>query len=131
MPYELILAEQRGRVGLIITSIARSSSTPLCDQLVEEMKSAPMPLRADEGIGAHRHHRLLRKFAAGADIYGDEGFLAHGRPQERLITRNWERVKTCRKPVIAAVAGYALGGGCELAMMCDYHCCRYGAIRPA
>ena len=65
------------------------------------------------------HHRLEKAFAAGADIGMMAKFSYMDAYKGDYITRNWERLKTFRKPVIAAVAGFALGGGCEMAMSCD------------
>jgi enoyl-CoA hydratase len=119
MAFEYLIVEQRGRVGLITLNRPKQLNA-LCDALVEEMRVALDTFEADEGVGAIVITGSEKAFAAGADITAMKDFSYMDAYKGDYITRNWERVKTCRKPVIAAVAGYALGGGCELAMMCDF-----------
>jgi len=118
MPYENILVETQGRVGLIRLNRPKQLNA-LNDALMDELGDALAKLDADEGIGAIVLTGNEKAFAAGADIGAMKDWGYTDVYKSDYITRNWERMKTVRKPVIAAVAGFALGGGCELAMMCD------------
>jgi enoyl-CoA hydratase len=118
MNFETITLERRGRVGLVTLNRPKALNA-LCAQLVAELESALNELEADAGIGAIVITGSEKAFAAGADIkeMKDRGFIDVFTTD--FITKGWERLAQCRKPTIAAVAGYALGGGCELAMMAD------------
>ncbi len=119
MAYECIIVETRGGVGLI-TLNRPDALNALNSTLVDELSHALDTFEADPAIGAMVITGSNKAFAAGADIKEMQSKSFIDVYMEDFITRNWERVTTCRKPVIAAVAGYALGGGCELAMMCDF-----------
>jgi enoyl-CoA hydratase len=118
MTFETILLEKRERVGLITLNRPKALNA-LCAQLIAELEQALNELEADADIGAIVVTGNERAFAAGADIkeMKDRTFIDVFTTD--FITKGWERLAQCRKPTIAAVAGYALGGGCEVAMMCD------------
>jgi len=118
MTYDSILVETRGRVGLV-TLNRPAVMNALNDALMDELGRALARFDADEGIGAIVITGSAKAFAAGADIGAMKDWGYMDVYKSEYITRNWECVRSVRKPVIAAVAGYALGGGCELAMMCD------------
>jgi enoyl-CoA hydratase len=118
---EMILVETQGRVGLIRLN-RPAALNALCDQLMAELGTQLRAFDADPGIGAIVLTGSEKAFAAGADIKEMQNRTYPGVLFDDFIAR-WETVTTIRKPVIAAVAGYALGGGCELAMMCDFIVC--------
>ncbi|WP_321899634.1 enoyl-CoA hydratase [Paraburkholderia heleia] len=118
MGYENILVETRGKVGLITLNRPKALNA-LNDALMDELGSALKAFDADEGVGAIVITGSEKAFAAGADIGMMASYTFMDVYKGDYITRNWETIRLIRKPIIAAVAGFALGGGCELAMMCD------------
>jgi enoyl-CoA hydratase len=119
MAYQNIIVETRDKVGLI--SLNRPAAmNALCTALIRELGEALDGFEKDPDIGAIVLTGSEKAFAAGADIKEMQAKTWPGAYVEDFITDGWERVFQCRKPVIAAVAGFALGGGCEIAMMCDF-----------
>jgi len=123
MRYENLTAETRGsgerRIGFITLNRPKQLNA-LNDALMDELGAALKAFDADEGIGCMVITGSEKAFAAGADIGAMATWSYMDVYKSDYITRNWETIRTVRKPVIAAVAGFALGGGCELAMMCDF-----------
>ena len=123
MTYENILTDIHGdgarRTGVITLNRPKQLNA-LNDALMDEVGSALRAFDGDAGIGCIVITGSDKAFAAGADIAAMANFTMADAYGGDFITRNWETIRSVRKPVIAAVAGFALGGGCELAMMCDF-----------
>jgi len=118
MSYEFILAERKGRVGVVTLNRPKQLNA-LNAKLMQELSAALYEFDGDAGIGAIVITGSEKAFAAGADIGAMKDYSFQDAYLSDYITRDWEHIRRIRKPVIAAVAGYALGGGCELALMCD------------
>jgi enoyl-CoA hydratase len=117
--HEMILVETHGRVGLIRLNRPKALNA-LCDQLMTELGAQLLEFDADPAIGAVVLTGSEKAFAAGADIKEMKDRRYPAVFLDDFIGKRWETIRLIRKPVIAAVAGFALGGGCELAMMCDF-----------
>jgi enoyl-CoA hydratase len=118
MTYQNILVETRGAVGLITLNRPQALNA-LCDALIRELGGALDAFESDAAIGVVVLTGSEKAFAAGADIKEMAAKSFTDCYLQDFITNGWERITTCRKPIVAAVAGFALGGGCEVAMMCD------------
>ena len=120
MNYECITTRIEGEQVAIITLNRPKQLNALNDQLMDELGHALKSFDADPAIGCMVITGSEKAFAAGADIGAMATFSFADAYKGDFITRNWETIRSIRKPVIAAVSGFALGGGCELAMMCDF-----------
>ncbi len=120
MNYELIKVHtEADKVGVVTLNRPKQLNA-LNDQLMDELGAALQAFDANPGIACMILTGSEKAFAAGADIGAMAGLSFAEAFKGDFITRNWEQIRHIRKPVIAAVSGFALGGGCELAMMCDF-----------
>ncbi|MBI1216117.1 MAG: enoyl-CoA hydratase [Alphaproteobacteria bacterium] len=119
MSFENLLTEKQGKTGIITLNRPKALNA-LCQALMDELTAAIDAFEKDGDVRVIVITGSEKAFAAGADIKEMAPKSYMDVYKEDFITKNWERATNCRKPVIAAVAGYCLGGGCELAMMCDF-----------
>ena len=120
MAYENITVRVEAEKVGVITLNRPNQLNALNDQLMDELGAALKAFDADDNIGCMIITGSEKAFAAGADIGAMAKYSFADAYKGDYITRNWEVIRTIRKPIIAAVSGFALGGGCELAMMCDF-----------
>ena len=118
MTEHLVQTEQRGRVGLITLNRPKHLNA-LNDALMDQLGAALLAFDVNTDVGAIVITGGAKAFAAGADIEAMADWTYMDVYQSGFITRNWETIRQVRKPVLAAVAGFAMGGGCELALACD------------
>lgn len=119
MEAPLVKIEIRGRVGLLTLNRPKALNA-LNNEVMDVLAQAMRDFDADDNIGAIVLTGNEKAFAAGADIAAMQGWSYMDVYKQDYLGGNWESLKRIRKPIIAAVAGYALGGGCELAMICDF-----------
>ncbi|HSW18927.1 MAG TPA: enoyl-CoA hydratase [Ramlibacter sp.] len=120
MAYEnIVVRTEGGKVGIVQLNRPKQLNA-LNNELMDELGAALKAFDADPAIGCMIVTGSEKAFAAGADIGAMAGYSFADAYGGDFITRNWETIRSIRKPVIAAVSGFALGGGCELAMMCDF-----------
>src|SRR5690606_37315073 len=119
MDAPLVKTEVRGRVALLTLNRPKALNA-LSNDVIGELAAAMRAFDADENIGAMVLTGSEKAFAAGADIGAMQGWSYMDVYKQDYLGGDWESLKRIRKPIIAAVAGYALGGGCELAMQCDF-----------
>ncbi|TAL89825.1 MAG: enoyl-CoA hydratase [Candidimonas sp.] len=119
MSVPLVKVETRGRVGLLTLDRPKALNA-LSNEVINELAAALRAFDADDNIGAIVLTGSEKAFAAGADIGAMKDWTFQDVYGQDYLGHNWESLKRVRKPIIAAVAGYALGGGCELAMSCDF-----------
>ncbi len=119
MSAPMVKSEVRGRVALITLDRPKALNA-LSNELIDELAELLRKYDADENIGAMVLTGSEKAFAAGADIAAMKDWTYMDVYKQDYLGGNWESLKRIRKPIIAAVSGYALGGGCELAMLCDF-----------
>lgn len=119
MAYEFIVSEKRGSIGVITLNRPKALNA-LCEQMVKELAEQVEAFNADEEVGAIIITGNEKSFAAGADVTEMVGKTFSDVYLYDNFQKNWNIISDARKPIIAAVAGYALGVGCELALMCDF-----------
>ncbi|MGB6241658.1 MAG: enoyl-CoA hydratase [Castellaniella sp.] len=119
MSEALVKVEVRGRVGLLTLNRPQVLNA-LSNEVIDELSAAVQAFEADDDIGAMVLTGSEKAFAAGADISAMAGWSYMDVYKADYLGGNWDALRRARKPIIAAVSGYALGGGCELAMLCDF-----------